>query len=317
MINTPENLKTIIHSNRAKIFYLEKCKVLLNGGRVEYLVPYQNKQAYYNIPVANTSFILLGIGTSITQAAIRHLSSAGVIVGFCGNQGSPFISGPEIDWFLPGNEYRPTEYMQKWASFWFNDKIRLSVAKDIQIKRIEYLVKNWDKIEEINKYNMWADDLQNFFKKEREKIKTAETTNDLLLAEAEKIKEMYKYCAKQNKIYNFSRDNEGGDPINKFLTHGNYLAYGASATVLWTLGISHSFAVLHGKTRRGGLVFDLADIIKDSFVLPYAFIGSKSGDTETEFRDRITNCFIDNDIYKFLFDYVKYLCDNYKNDNLV
>ena len=41
--------------------------------------------------------------------------------------------------------------------------------------------------------------------------------------------------------------------------------------MLWALGISHSFALSHGKTRRGGLVFDLADVIKDGIILPAAF----------------------------------------------
>jgi CRISPR-associated protein Cas1 len=61
------------------------------------------------------------------------------------------------------------------------------------------------------------------------------------------------------------------------LNHGNYLAYGLAATTLWVLGISHSFAVMHGKTRRGALVFDVADLIKDAVVLPWAFICAKEG----------------------------------------
>ena len=37
------------------------------------------------------------------------------------------------------------------------------------------------------------------------------------------------------------------------------------------MGIPHAFPVLHGDTRRGALVFDIADIIKDAFLLPVAF----------------------------------------------
>jgi CRISPR-associated protein Cas1 len=60
------------------------------------------------------------------------------------------------------------------------------------------------------------------------------------------------------------------------LNHGNYLAYGLAATTLWVLGISHSFAVMHGKTRRGALVFDVADLIKDAVVLPFVPKRAKS-----------------------------------------
>ncbi len=31
------NLKAILHSKRANIYYLEKCRVMQNGGRVVYL----------------------------------------------------------------------------------------------------------------------------------------------------------------------------------------------------------------------------------------------------------------------------------------
>ncbi|EFF1930275.1 subtype I-F CRISPR-associated endonuclease Cas1, partial [Escherichia coli] len=34
---TPSDLKTILHSKRANIYYLEKCRVQVNGGRVEYV----------------------------------------------------------------------------------------------------------------------------------------------------------------------------------------------------------------------------------------------------------------------------------------
>lgn len=34
----PSDLKTILHSKRANIYYLEYCRVLVNGGRVEYVI---------------------------------------------------------------------------------------------------------------------------------------------------------------------------------------------------------------------------------------------------------------------------------------
>jgi hypothetical protein len=59
--------------------------------------------------------------------------------------------------------------------------------------------------------------------------------------------------------------------------HGNYLAYGLGATATWVLGLPHGLAVLHGKTRRGGLVFDVADLVKDALVLPQAFLSAVKG----------------------------------------
>ena len=86
----------------------------------------------------------------------------------------------------------------------------------------------------------------------------------------------------------FSRAKQGGgiDLANRFLDHGNYLAYGLGATATWAIGLPHGLAVMHGKTRRGGLVFDAADVIKDALVLPQAFISAMAGESEQEFRQR-------------------------------
>ena len=42
--------------------------------------------------------------------------------------------------------------------------------------------------------------------------------------------------------------------------------------------------MLHGKTRRGGLVFDAADLVKDAVILPQAFISAMCGEDEQQFR---------------------------------
>jgi len=65
------DLKTILHSKRANIYYLSHCRVMQKDGRVLYLTEDDKANLYYNIPIANTTSILLGTGTSITQAAIR------------------------------------------------------------------------------------------------------------------------------------------------------------------------------------------------------------------------------------------------------
>jgi CRISPR-associated protein Cas1 len=139
------DLKAILHSKRANIYYLEKCRVMQKDGRVLYLTEAKDQNYYWNIPIANTTVILLGTGTSITQAAMRMLASAGVLVGFCGGGGSPLFTGSEIEWLTPQSEYRPTEYVQGWISFWFDEAKRLSVAKTFQQARVCYLQRIWEK----------------------------------------------------------------------------------------------------------------------------------------------------------------------------
>lgn len=158
-IMMPSELKTILHSKRSNVYYLQYCRVLVSGGRVEYVTEEGKQSLYWNIPIANTTVVMLGTGTSVTQAAMREFARAGVLVGFCGGGGTPLFSANEVEvnvsWLTSQSEYRPTEYLQHWVSFWFDEQKRLA------------------------------------------------------------------------------------DLANRFLDHGNYLAYGLAATAVWVIGLPH------------------------------------------------------------------------------
>jgi len=301
------DLKAILHSKRANIYYLEKCRVMVKGGRVLYLTEERVEKQYWNIPIANTTVVLLGTGTSITQAAMKMLASAGVLVGFSGGGGTPLIAANEVEWLLPQSEYRPTEYVQGWMSFWFDEEKRLKVAKRFQQLRIEYLQTIWSNDRDLNCEGFYGNDaeteqaLSNFLAK----IEQSTRVNDLLLTEAQLTKTLYKIAATRTKQKDFVRDFVRVDDANVFLNHGNYLAYGLAATTLWVLGIPHGFAVMHGKTRRGALVFDVADLIKDTLILPWAFICAKEQATEQEFRQQCLQNFAKHKALDFMFEQVK------------
>jgi len=293
MINIhASDLKTILHSKRANIYYLEHSRVLVNGGRVEYVTDAGKQSLYWNIPIANTTTILLGTGTSITQAAMRELAKAGVLVGFCGGGGTPLFTVNEVDievaWFSPQSEYRPTEYLQAWVKFWFDDELRLKAAKMFQIARVDRIKKNWgnNRALQDSGFIISAQQLELALQKSNAVIDAAIDHTQLMLEEARLTKYLFKLAAQAIKYGEFVRAKGGAgtDPANRFLDHGNYLAYGLGATATWVLGLPHGLAVLHGKTRRGGLVFDSADLVKDAIILPQAFISAMRGDNEQEFR---------------------------------
>jgi len=304
---TPKDMKTILHSKRANMYYLEYCRVMQKDGRVLYLTESTKSNLYFNIPIANTTVILLGNGTSITQAAVRMLAQAGVLIGFCGGGGTPLYMGNEIEWLSPQSEYRPTEYLQGWLSFWFDDEQRLQVAKELQHARIDYLRKIWSKDRELKLAGFDAADstVKNALDVSCAQIDTAQKTSFLLSAEAKLTKHLYKISAQHTNMSSFVREREATDKANAFLNHGNYLAYGLAASTLWVLGIPHGFAVMHGKTRRGALVFDVADLVKDAIVLPWAFICAKENATEQEFRQQCLQSFTDHKALDFMFDHVK------------
>lgn len=143
----PSELKTILHSKRSNIYYLQYCRVLVNGGRVEYVTEEGKQSLYWNIPVANTTVVMLGTGTSVTQAAMREFARAVVLVGFCGGGGTPLYAANEVEvnvsWLTSQSEYRPTEYLQHWVSFWFDEQKRLAAAVAFQQVRTQQIRKNW------------------------------------------------------------------------------------------------------------------------------------------------------------------------------
>lgn len=305
------NLKVILHSKRANIYYLEKCRVMQKDGRVLYLTEGKRENQYWNIPIANTTVLLLGTGTSITQAAIRMLAMAGVMVGFCGNGGTPLLSGVEIEWLSPQSEYRPTEYVQGWLSFWFQADKRLTAAKEFQLKRCQFIEQVWQKDRDLQSWGFYADDdeIQSAMHRFHRVIRQAVDIKQLLAGEAIFTKALYKYASEHVNIPDFVRlhDAPAGDKANIFLNHGNYLAYGLAAVTLWVLGIPHGFAVMHGKTRRGALVFDVADLVKDAIVLPGAFICAEDDLRDQEFRSYCLHKFTEHKVLDFLFEEVKHV----------
>ena len=301
------DLKAILHSKRATIYYLEKCRVMQKDGRVLYLTEAKDENQYWNIPIANTTCLLLGTGTSITQAATRMLAQAGVLVGFCGGGGTPLLMANEIEWLSPQSEYRPTEYLQGWMQFWFDDDKRLQAAKLFQQQRIRFLENVWSKDRDLKTegFDLSDPSIQQALDNARSKITAAKKVGNLLQGEAELTKQLYKIAARSTQYGDFTREREAVDTANAFLNHGNYLAYGLAATTLWVLGIPHGFAVMHGKTRRGALVFDIADLIKDAIILPWAFICAKENSTEQEFRQQCLQAFTDHKALEFMFEQVK------------
>ena len=310
---SPSELKSILHSKRANIYYLEHCRLLVNGGRVEFVTDEGKRSLYWNIPIANTTTVLLGTGTSITQAAVRDLAKAGVLVGFCGGGGTPLFSANEMDievaWFSPQSEYRPTEYLQLWVRFWFDNALRLEAAKAFQRIRLQKIRQQWlgSRLLQEAGFSIQADALEPALDHSLRSIDLAPDHTFLLTEEARLTKHLFKLAARAVQYGDFARAKrgDGGDPANRFLDHGNYLAYGLAATAAWVLGLPHGLAVLHGKTRRGGLVFDIADLVKDAVILPQAFISAMRGDEEQEFRQACIENLTRSESLDFMIETVK------------
>jgi CRISPR-associated protein Cas1 len=243
---------------------------------------------------------------------MRELARAGVLVGFCGGGGTPLFAANEVDvdvaWLTPQSEYRPTEYLQHWVRFWFEDDLRLQAARAFQLARLSQIEVLWDSrpLRDAG-FSVSSDALSRALAPHRRAIQDAPDTIELLTLEARLTKTLFKLAATAVNYGEFTRAKRGTgtDPANRFLDHGNYLAYGLAATATWVLGLPHGLAVLHGKTRRGGLVFDVADLIKDAVILPQSFLSAMQGDEEQEFRQACIERLTRVEALDFMIDTVK------------
>jgi CRISPR-associated protein Cas1 len=234
--------------------------------------------------------ILMGPGTSITQKAARLLSTEKVLIAFVGGGATPIFMGSI-------NEYSPTFHLINWIKFWHNPEARLAVAKYFNYARCDAIKKIWPTY----RSPFEPDDITNDFIMNSER---AENIDQLRGYEGEYAKRLYKRAALAVKL-NWSGRQAGEtnqDLANSFLDQGNYLAYGAAGTILYTLGIPPGLAVNHGATRAGGLVFDLADTIKDALILPIAFECAKEYKKSKEFRTRVIENFNDTKTLTNLFE---------------
>ena len=307
------NPRAVMLSKRANVFYLEHAKVIQMDNRIVYLTQDgTDVEKYFNIPERNTAFLLLGKGTSITDAAVRRLAESNVMVGFCGSGGSPLFGALDMTMLAPQSEYRPTEYMQTWVRHWFDEEKRTQLARHLLITRADLTGRYWkDNIELVKRGIQLPDTYIDTFKKDIENAKNAEA---LLLIEARWARTLYALLAQGFKI-EFSRkecerkNDTLADIVNGYLDHGNYIAYGYASVALCVMGISFSLPLLHGKTRRGALVFDIADLIKDACVMPLAFLSAKRGDNQKDFRNSLIEYCQDKEVLDLLFTFISEACN--------
>lgn len=286
MHQDPKPLAVML-SYRSNVFYLEHARVVQKDDRVVYLIETgQDVEKCFNLPGKNTSFVLLGKGTSITDAEVRKLAESNVIIGFCGSGGSPLFGATDIVFLTPQDEYCPTSYMQAWMRIWLDEKRRPEVAKLFLRTRMKWTLEYWE-----DEGLYVSDELYDKFELA---VNNSDSTIKLLSAEASWAKGLYKtqsqhYGLEFTRQEGMRKKDNVGARVNSLLDHGNYIAYGYAATALHGLGISFALPVLHGKTRRGALVFDVADLFKDWLVMPLAFRCGVKGDNDKTFGAVVIN----------------------------
>lgn len=282
----------MLPSHKNGLFYVEHCKIQTADDRLTFNKAESGIEKHVALPHANLLVLMLGPGTSLTQAAARKAAEEGICIVFTAGGGTPLYLASQ-------NEYRPTDLCQRWVKKWMVDEGRLEMAKYSQSLRVsissEMLNKFFPELSEktIPLFQHYQDNLQ-----------SATSIESLLGYEGKMVKHLYQVVSQHYGVFNFVRNKDNRKGVNSYLTQGNYLAYGISSAVLWVLGIPHAFPLSHGKTRRGALVFDVADFFKDSLILPLAFKAYSEDFDQREYRKQQIKLLDDAKVIKKLFSVI-------------
>ena len=296
----------LLATDREGALYLERARIKVEGSRIVYYIVDDEHRRKYNIPHVNLAVLFIGQGTSITQDAMRLLGEERVHLAVTGTGGSPLHLGSLTT-------YTSTEHFRKMLPIYQEPKLALRAAKTVMRDRTARMrtigVKNAKRFLRARDVS----GIESACNKLDSDLEQVKNTQELLGMEGAFSKRCYKEFSQLSglsKLTTFRRQAGEGksddlqDPlkrVNSLIDHGNYLAYGMAGAALWALGIPPQMSIFHGKTRAGGLVFDLADSFKDAFVLPLAFASAMPSRDEKPkklFRARLITAFDDQRVLK-------------------
>jgi CRISPR-associated protein Cas1 len=296
----------LLITDREGAIYLERARIHVEGTRIVYHIADDEYRREYNIPHVNLAVLFIGQGTSITQDAMRLLGEEGVYLAVTGTGGTPLHVGSLT-------AYTATRHFRDMLPVYLDEALSLVAAKIVMRDRAERMRKIGVSLAERYMSLRNPLDLTKICESFGVKIEPVTSIQELLGVEGQFSKACYKFFADTSGLSQkgkFRREPGTGERdeklptdsfllVNRLIDHGNYLAYGLAGSALWALGIPPHMSIFHGKTRAGGLVFDLADSFKDALVLPIAFaavLKRKDEDPQKVFRGRLIDAFDDRKI---------------------
>ena len=239
-----------LFTDKIPFLVFSKSKIMMKDGMLCVL----NKEGIKTISPANLGMILLDVGISITHDAINELSKHGCLI--CFSNGGINIHSI----FLENRQLEPEGLMNQ---VYLVKNKKLEIAKELFKIRLD-LIKQKTLVVEIDL------DLEKAF----EKIEETTTIEQLLGKEGFFHRSLYKKYATKYKIDDFKRNFEyktkteenfkfSSVNVNERLNKLHSTLYSFVSSVCLSANLLPSLAFIHGKKRRGGLAFDLADIIKN------------------------------------------------------
>lgn len=261
-------------SRRHPLFYVEQCKIVRIQGDIRILTSKIGHEQSYSIPVANIGALLIGPGCSLSSEAARIITTRGCLICFTGGKMSPL--------FLVSSQHRSPLSRIRQYKFSFNEDLRIKCAR-VLFNRRKILI---EKFKEFN--------LPNF--------PSGEIFKDLpsmLSAEAAWAKRAYRKLATDFNIPWSTKEEEDKNKKNP-ITFLNFLSYSIADIAIYHLGYDPNIGILHGRTKGGGLCYDLADVIKPITALVPSFIARRNEMNLNQIKAKFIAEILHYDIIDFL-----------------
>ena len=257
-------------SRRLPAVYVERAKCVRSGGALMLLYRDEEREkdgatapAREIIPVESQSIILFGPGCSVTTEAMKLITRSGCVASFCGGGGTPV--------FAYSVAYRNPQHKIRQYSRSTNEDNRLAIAKRLMIERAKIC--------------------------EGLKIKgfpiltgydSCTSITEISAVEGAWSRKAYIFLS---KLYGIPYDNK--HVTYQAISLTNHFVYSLAHAAIEARGFDPNIGIIHGQTRGGGLVFDIADVYKPALSLVPALLGSAAtwtpGRIKKEVLDRMAS----------------------------
>ncbi|MBC7473938.1 MAG: CRISPR-associated endonuclease Cas1 [Candidatus Sericytochromatia bacterium] len=227
-------------SEKEPFQYIEKARIMMKDG---FLTAMRGKEGMQIIAPSSLMFLMLGAGTSITQEAAIFCAQNDLQLSFA-------KGGSNIHTIWMSGRYpNPVSLINQITKI---EKNRLAYGKSLLIYRFHLL--------------------KRLTKENYHQIQALTNINEILLYEARWAKSIYREFAIKYKVeFTRNTNSDHTDYINERLNILNNALYSLVTAICYAVHLSPSIAILHGETRRGGLAFDLADLMKTKIIFDLAF----------------------------------------------
>lgn len=255
-----ENSPRLIYlSNRLPAIYIEYSKIIKKADTLT--IVYEGdgiKPSFESVPVAALSMILVGPGCSVSTEAVKIMTRNGCLIAFTGGGGMPLFSYT--------TSYRsPTKKLSQYKKL-TDETERLRIGKLFFEKRAQLI--------EIYGGEIGVPLFNGF-----QEIESIQGLNSF---EGGWTKNAYRQVSKKYGI-----NYEGKQKTLKSIALANHFVYSLAHATIVSLNLDPNVGIIHGQTRGGGLVFDLADIYKPVLTLKTALLGTAEGWEPGKIKNKI------------------------------